>query len=299
MRPNPVLRKLGLADDDRAVIIHIDDVGSCQAANAAYTDLVDFGLISSAAVMVPCPWFPEAAAYCRAHPEVDMGVHLTLNSEWDEYRWGPISTRDPGSGLLDEEGYFYRRQPPLQERADSEAVYVELKSQIDRALSAGIDPTHIDSHMGTLIHPRFVPVYVRLALEYRLPPSVLLRGSEENLRNTGLEGTLAQQIQQVTEELESQGVPLLDNVAGMPLDKPENRLETAKQIFAMLPLGVTHLYLHPCQDTPELRATMPDWKDRVGDYEVFQLEELRQFIHGQGIYIVGNRVLRDFMRTAS
>jgi hypothetical protein len=101
MDPNPVLRKLGFADDDRVVIIHADDIGMCQATMSAFADLVDFGLISSGAVMVPCPWFPQAAAYCRQHPLVDLGVHLTLTSEWDGYRWGPVSTRDPASGLID------------------------------------------------------------------------------------------------------------------------------------------------------------------------------------------------------
>jgi chitin disaccharide deacetylase len=296
MKPNPVLRKIGLADQDRAVIIHIDDVGSCQAANAAYTDLVDFGLISSAAIMVPCPWFPQAAAYCRTNPKVDMGVHLTLNSEWDEYRWGPISTHDTATGLIDDEGYFYRRQPPVQEKADPEAVYIELKSQVDRALAVGIDPTHMDGHMGTIIHSKFIPIYVRLALEYRLPPSILVRGSEEAYRSIGIDGEMAVR---AINDLENQGVPLLDNIAGMPLDNPENRLETAKQIFGALPVGITHLYLHPCHDTPELRATMPDWRDRVGDYEVFLQEELRQFIKDQGIHIIGNRILRDLMRAAS
>jgi predicted glycoside hydrolase/deacetylase ChbG (UPF0249 family) len=295
MQPNPVLRKLGLADDDRAVIIHVDDVGSCQAANAAYADLVDFGLISSAAIMMPCSWAPQAAAYYRAHPHIDMGVHLTLNSEWNEYRWGPISTRDPSSGLLDEEGYFYRRQPPVQANADPEAAYIELKAQIDRALAAGIDVTHIDSHMGALIHPKFIPIYVRLALEYRIPPSVLIRADEETFQRAGVN---APEAAQLVRDLEVRGVPLLDHVTGMPLDMPDNRLETAKALFASLPVGITHLYLHPCHDTPELRATMPDWRDRVGDWEVFQNDELRQFIQDQGIHVIGNRVLRDMMRAA-
>ncbi len=293
MRPNPVLRKLGLTDHDRVVILHMDDVGSSQAANAAYADLIDFGLMSSAAVMVPCPWFPQAAAFCRTHAQVDMGVHLTLTSEWNEYRWGPISTCDTKTGLIDEEGYFYRRVAPVQDKADPDAVYQELKAQVERALSAGVDATHMDSHMGTLAHPRFIPIYARLALEYQLPPTILLRGDEESFGRMGID---AHPGLQTVNELEEQGVPLIDNVAGMPLDKPEDRLETAKQLFAGLPSGITHLFFHACHDTPELRATMPDWPNRVGDYEVFQSEALRQFIHDQGIHIIGNRVLRDLMR---
>jgi hypothetical protein len=134
MHPNPVLRELGLGQADRAVIIHTDDIGMCQASLAALADLVDVRLISCGATMVPCPWFPQVAAYCRGHPSVDLGIHLTLTSEWDSYRWGPISTRDPALGLIDDEGYFFRRSEPVQERAGPEAVRVEMQAQVERAL---------------------------------------------------------------------------------------------------------------------------------------------------------------------
>ena len=101
MKPNPALKKLGFSENERLVIIHVDDIGMCQASVAAFADLWDFGLVSSGAVMVPCPWFLEAAKYASQHPQADLGVHLTLNCEWDTYRWGPLSTCDPQTGLLD------------------------------------------------------------------------------------------------------------------------------------------------------------------------------------------------------
>lgn len=114
MRPNPVLRRLGFSDCDRVALIHTDDIGMCQATVDAFADLAGFGLISCGATMVPCPWFPLAADFCRRHPGVDMGVHLDLTCEWDLYRWGPISTREPGSGLIDREGYLYRTSEEVQ-----------------------------------------------------------------------------------------------------------------------------------------------------------------------------------------
>jgi hypothetical protein len=105
---NPYLSRLGYGPEDRVVVLHADDIGMCHATLPAYVDLLEFGLISSAATMVTCPWFPQAAALCRAQPEADMGAHLTLTCEWDDYRWGPISTRDYASGLLDAEGYLHR-----------------------------------------------------------------------------------------------------------------------------------------------------------------------------------------------
>ena len=109
MNANPVLKKLGLSDTDRVAIIHTDDIGMCQASVDAFADLNQAGIISSGAVMVPCPWFLHAAEYARQHPQADLGIHLTLTSEWKTYRWGPISTRDPASGMIDEEGFFYHR----------------------------------------------------------------------------------------------------------------------------------------------------------------------------------------------
>ncbi|MEP6984039.1 MAG: polysaccharide deacetylase family protein [Chloroflexota bacterium] len=296
MNPNPALKKLGLADNDRVVILHVDDVGMCQATLSAFDDLMDFGLISSAAVMVPCPWFPQTAEYCRKHPEVDMGVHLTLNSEWDGYRWGPISTRNAASGLIDDEGYFYRRQPPVYERGDSTATKIELKAQIDRVLAAGVDATHIDSHMGTIAHEKFFPGYVELAQEYRLPPTILFRGDKVGFRARGLGDALSNMAITLGDSLESAGVPLLDHEVGLPLDKPAERVGQAKRILENLPVGITHFYMHAAQDTPELRAIAPDWESRVADYQAFLSTELRDFIHNQGIHVIGNRVLRDLMR---
>ncbi|MBI1280167.1 MAG: ChbG/HpnK family deacetylase [Anaerolineaceae bacterium] len=296
MKPNPVLKKLGLSDTDRVVILHVDDVGMCQSTLSAYEDLLDFGLISSAAVMVPCPWFPQTAEFCRKHPEIDMGVHLTLNSEWDGYRWGPISTRDVASGLIDNEGYFYRRQPPVHANGDSRAANSELKAQIDRALTAGIDPTHIDSHMGTIAHEKFLPGYVNLAQEYQLPPTILFRGDKVGFRARGLDDTLSNLAVELNEKLESAGVPLLDHEVGLPLDNPHDRVGQAKRILENLPVGITHFYNHAAQDTPELRAIAPDWESRVADYQAFLSTELRDFISDKGIHVIGNRVLRDLMR---
>ncbi len=170
---NPFLHSLGFSPTDRVVVFHADDIGSCHSSLAAYAGLVDFGVLSSAATMVPCGWFPATAAYCREHrdiPHLDMGVHLTLTSEWDTVRWGPISRRDPASGLLDREGYFHRRVGEVDAQADLAAVEIELRSQIDLALAAGIDITHIDTHMLTLWQSRFAPLYIKLAEDYRVPP---------------------------------------------------------------------------------------------------------------------------------
>jgi len=295
MNPNPTLKRLGFTSTDRLVIIHTDDIGMCQASIQAYADLWDFGLISSGATMVPCSWFPHTASYCRAHPGVDMGVHLTLTSEWEGYRWGPISTRYPASGLLDTEGYFYRREGPVQERAEPAAVQEEMQAQVIRALSAGIDVTHIDIHMGTAAHPKFIPGYIQLAVEHHLP-TMIARLDEAGYRKLGLDNETAAFAARSVMQLEEMGLPLLDHLTGLELDQPENRLEQAQEMLGNLPSGITHFIIHPCVDTPELRAITPDWPSRVADYQTFSSKTLLKFIKDSGLQVIGYRKLRDLMR---
>jgi predicted glycoside hydrolase/deacetylase ChbG (UPF0249 family) len=295
VKPNPVLSKLGFSNTDRVVIIHTDDIGMCHASTTAYSDLMDFGLISSAATMVPCSWFPQVAAYCRNNEKADMGVHLTLTSEWDTYRWGPVSTRNMVSGMIDGEGYFYRKSEEIQAHGDPSAVQQEIQSQLAQAINAGIVVTHIDTHMSTVAHPKFIAGYIQLAFENKLP-SLFPRQDEAGYRKLGLDIETATFAVSFVDALEERGVPLIDNVTGLDLDQPNNRLEQAKRAFSELPLGVSHFIIHPSKDTPELRAITPDWKSRVADYETFSDEDLLAYIKNIGIHIIGYKQLKDLFR---
>lgn len=296
MHPNPLLRKLGLAAADRVAIIHADDIGMCGATLDAFAELADFGLVSCGALMVPCPWFPAAAAYARSHPRADLGVHLTLNCEYTNYRWGPISTSDPASGLLDADGYFYRQAQDTQAHADPAAVRTELRAQVQRSLAAGVDVSHVDTHMGTVAHHKFIAAYVELATEFRLP-LMLMRHDEAAWRARGLDAETAAQAAATVMQLEEAGVSLVDHIFGMPLDAPDDRLARAKAAFSTLPAGVTHFIIHPAADTPELHAIAThDWPSRVGDYRTFKSEELARFVRSSGIHVIGYRTLRDLMR---
>ena len=193
MVQNPALRSLGLSATDRAVIIHTDDIGVSAAATDAARELWQARIVSSSAVMAPCAWFAATAQLCRETPWIDMGVHITLTSEWDFMRWGPISTRDPASGLLDPEGFFFRNTRDAQAHATVEAAAAEMDSQVQRALAAGIDVTHIDTHMGSAFHPKLLRAYVATALKHRVPP-MLARLSEADMRAWGRIGRHAQVI---------------------------------------------------------------------------------------------------------
>lgn len=302
MHPNPILKKLGFANSDRVAIIHVDDVGMCQASIDAFSDLNAFGLISSGAVMTPCPWFPGAAKYARENPAVDLGVHLTLNCEWETYRWGAISTRDPQTGLLDEAGFLHHSPAETQARADPAAVAIELEAQIQRALAAGIKPTHADTHMGTVAHLKFMQGYIQLALKYRVPP-MMLRLDAEGWKWVGAahqgaaldESAIAMAVQFV-HTLEEMGVPLLDEISSLALDAdPGTRLAQAKAAFDALKPGITHFIIHAAKDTPELRAITTDWACRAADYETFLRDETRAHIQKTGLQVIGYRSIQSIM----
>lgn len=296
MKPNPVLKKLGYSDDDKLVIIHTDDIGMCQASLDAFADLWEFGTISSGAVMVPCPWFPATAEWCRAHPDVDMGVHATLTSEWNNYRWSPISTVDRESGLFDDDGYFHHLAAPVQAGARLEAVRAEVQTQFDKAVQFGIVPTHMDSHMLTILHPGLVSAYIDIAIQAKVP-FMLPRTSAEAAMGMGYETSIAKELDTRIQQLEEQGIPLVDRFDTMPLDDPDDQINFAKKKLRELPAGITHFVFHPSTDTPELRAICPDWPSRVANYNAFMSKEIKDFIKNEGIQVIGYDILRDLMRS--
>jgi predicted glycoside hydrolase/deacetylase ChbG (UPF0249 family) len=290
MHPNPVLRKI-----DRVLVIHADDIGFCQSSFAAMDGLMDAGIVSSMATMVVCPWFPAVAEYCRAHPGIDMGLHFTLTSEWAAYRWGPISTRDPRSGLIDAEGYFHHESEPPQKHAKAEVAALELKAQIKRAQAAGIDLTHVDTHMLTAWHPKFLPAYHHIPSRLGIP-SFFLRTDIAGAKAKGSRAKAAALFADWTDKLEARGKPLFDDFFMMPLDNADDRIGVAQRAMQALPPGLFYFVLHPACDSPELRAITPDWKCRAADFQAFTSVELRNFIRDSGIRVIGWKVLRDLMR---
>ena len=294
MTPNPALKKLGFAPDDRLVILHMDDVGMCQAAVQAYADLWRAGSISSGAIMMPCPWSAAAAQFCRAHPGVDMGVHTTITAEWETYRWAPLSTRDPESGLLDADGFFPRTVEEIQASSKPEAVYTELKLQVQRALEWGVDVTHIDTHMGAVASAAFVPAYLRVAYEFKLPcmlprPGAMARDHEKAvpMPSLGLEA--------ISTQLEEEVLPMVDGLFDLPLDDPENQLDLFKLLVPQLPAGITHFLMHPSVDTTELRAIAPDWPSRVANYELFMHNDINAILKQAGVQLIGYRHLKSII----
>jgi predicted glycoside hydrolase/deacetylase ChbG (UPF0249 family) len=145
-----LLERLGYPPEARLLLVHADDLGMAHTINLASIKGLESGLVSSASIMIPCPWLPEIAAYARSHPDADIGLHLTLTSEWSLYRWDPVLPKDRVPSLLDRDGYFYPTETEAAAHIDPKEAEAEIRAQIARAKALGIQPTHLDSHMGTL-----------------------------------------------------------------------------------------------------------------------------------------------------
>ena len=290
--------RLGYGPQDRVLIIHADDVGVSHAANQAAFEGMASGSITCGSILVPCPWFPEVAQYCREHPEADLGVHLTLTCEYPQYRWRGLTGRETAPGLCDEQGYLWLTAAEAHAHVSPEEGERELRAQIEAALAAGIDVTHLDTHMGTVLHPKFLGIYVSLGLEYRLP-LFLVRPDRALLEKRGLEslwGLIEPQLLRVEEA----GLPILDEILFDTLDHPPETKEAYyRQLFADLKPGVTHFIIHPACASDEMAAIAEDAASRARDHELFRDGSMREYLLGLGVKLIGYREIRDALRAGT
>ena len=282
--------RLGFTPTDKILIVNVDDVAGSHAANTAAIDALENGLATSATVMVPCPWFPEIAAYAKAHPDRDFGVHLTHTSEWTTYKWGPVANKSEVPGLVDPQGYLWPDIMNVYGHSTPEQAYIEARAQIKKAVEAGIDVTHLDSHMGTLqLNDAYFQVYRRLAKEFNLP---LRMGSQETLAMNGGGHQRAQ--------LDSDGVVYPDYLVFGSREKGEPITDYWKRMLKSLKPGVTELYIHASKAGEEIEHITDSWKERATEYELFTRDpEIRRILESQGVKRIGYRVLRDLQRKAS
>ena len=275
--------RLGYPKDAKLLIIHADDIAETHAVNAATFQALESGAVNSASIMVPCPWFPEAADYAKSHPDADFGLHLTLTSERVYYRWGPVAGRDKVPSLVDSNGYFHHDwdQHP---RIDPRDVETELRAQIERALAMGVRPTHFDSHQYRLIEngKDIFQVFVRLGHEYNVPVFV---ARDWFAQHPYLESSRG------SRDL------VLDHTVTISPDVPaEKWADFYRDALKNLQPGVTEFVIHVGLDDDELRAFSREratwgaaWRQR--DFDFFMSKEFRSLLDQQHIKLITWREL--------
>lgn len=296
------LELLGYAPDDRVLIIHADDVGFSHASNVAAFEGMLRGSLTCGSTLVPAPWFMETAALQKQHPEADLGVHMTLTAEYETYRWPALTGRAYGPGgagspLHAPDAGMWRDVANVIAHVSADEGRAELRAQVEHALAMGIDVTHLDTHMGAVMHPKFLPPYVDLAIEFKLP-IFFIRPSERRLSALG-EGAAVYAEQ--TAKLESLGWPLLDNIIVQTLSEiaPDDKDRRFREFFAGLRPGLTHFLCHPSKGGDELDAMTPvDSAYRAKEYELMRTPALRMYAESLGVKLTGYRAIRDRLRAS-
>ena len=283
----PLAARLGHPADAKLLIVHADDLGAAHSVNAATFKAFETGLLNSASIMVPCPWLPEAAEYARRHPEADLGLHLTLTSEWKTYRWGGVLSRDRAPTLYGPEGYLYPTEAEAAARIDVREAEAEIRAQIERARAFGIRPTHLDSHMRTLYTTRpLFEMFLRVAREERLPVMV----SREWFGQAPF----------LPAALGPDGLVVDHIVSADPSVRPERWAEFYSDVIKNLKPGVTELIVHLAYDDEEMRAVALDhpnwgaaWRQR--DFDFVTSEAFRRLLKENNVKLVTWREIGKLM----
>ena len=298
---------------DRYLIINADDFGMCRGANLAVMDLFrnPQSALTSSTIMTPCAWAPEAIRFAAENPQYAIGVHLTLTSEWGNYRWAPVNTKNTDS-LRDEEGFMWHESDQVEEHVDLDEVEGEIRAQIERAKRLGlVTPSHLDNHMGSLYGietGRFelLQMTLQTAAEYGLPFRFPASFSDEQLSNTMLDINIDKDmihamLGQLVGFIHQLGVAVPDHLIpnewnGPQTESYENFREYIYNLYASMPEGITETYMHPSYETVDLKGVTGLWQHRVWEYQLLKDPKTKQHIEAHGIKLINYRDLAEMRK---
>ena len=281
--PKTWAEKLGFPAGKKVIILHADDIGMCEEANISAKNYLKKAEIQSAAVMMPCPNADDFISWAREHPQVDVGLHLTLTSEWKTYRWGSVKDAKYVPGLIDPEGKLWRSVIQVVQNASATEVEAEIRAQVEKSLALGYRPDHIDTHMGTLYGSHeFTAAYLKVAEEYQIPAMVIdmsnpvvVQGFKDQGYPIGSE---------MIELVNNYSLPKLDFFASAP--NGENYEDKKAKFFALvqsIPNGLTEIIFHPSEPTENLKTITNSWKQRGWEAQLFSDPEVKAFFEEEGI----------------
>ena len=299
--------KLGFKKGAKVIIMHVDDLGMSYSSNMGTIRAIEDGLANSGSIMMPCPWVPGIIRYNKEHPEMDFGLHLTLTSEWDDYRWGPVAGVNCVPTLADEQGKLWDNVPLVIKNASPEDVEEELRAQIDLAYRMGIKPTHLDSHMGTLFaKTEFLQIYIKLGIEYGIP--VLLPAGHNTLVSRGFKDKpeFMDLVRQTGKKIWDAGLPVVDDVFGDTYDwrlpegaeKTDENLQAYKtdkyiEMFEEMQPGITVVIMHCTDPSDVFEHITPSGETRKGDLLAMLDPRLKAYIEKEGIILTTWRELSE------
>ena len=278
-------KQLGYPADAKLLIIHADDIGLSHSANTASIQAFEKNGITSGSIMVPCPWFFEFAEYAKEHQDLDIGVHITLTAEWNDFKWDGVLPSSEIPSLLTEDGYFYASVEEVAKNADPLEVGKEIRAQIERAIAFGINPTHIDTHMGAVAAtPEFIQEYIKAGIEYNIPVfllSYLKQQAPQILELTGPDQVFVDSFFMITAST-----------------SPSAWQETYKQIIENIKPGLNLLIVHLAIDNAEMQAISknhPDfgsaWRQR--DYDCMVSDEFKTLLEKNNIYTITWKEIKE------
>ncbi len=268
--------RLGWSPTDRILIIHSDDMGMSHASNAGTIEALEYGLVTSVSMMMPCPWVAEFADYVKKNPNTDIGLHLTLTSEYDFYRWMPVAGKSVVPGLADQQGCLWDNNRLVSEHASADEVETEIRAQIDRAVTMGIQPTHMDSHMGTIFdNPEYAERYVKVGLEMGIPV-LMVAGFP------------------ISEKVWEGGLPVIDHIHGESYDwKTTEKVPYYTEAIRNLKPGITEMIIH-CTKPNDVIPIINGGRDHLyGDYTAMISPEVKKAIEEEKIILTTWRELKE------